>query len=70
MGDGSVRNLEELLAEIAACDTCAAELPLGPRPVLQANRTAKLMIIDQAPGTRVHKTGIPWNDKSGDRLRN
>ena len=66
---GSGRDLSELLAEIDACDICAAELPLGPRPVLRASRTARLMVIGQAPGTRVHETGIPWNDKSGERLR-
>jgi len=44
-------------------------LPLGPRPVLRARPTARLLIIGQAPGTRVHETGIPWNDRSGDRLR-
>ena len=69
MADDSDKNLAELLAEIATCDICAAELPLGPRPLLRASRTAKLMIIGQAPGTRVHATGIPWNDKSGERLR-
>jgi uracil-DNA glycosylase len=48
---------------------CAAELPLGPRPVLRARATARLLIVSQAPGTRVHATGIPFNDRSGDRLR-
>ncbi|MBT6117601.1 MAG: uracil-DNA glycosylase family protein, partial [Rhodospirillaceae bacterium] len=48
---------------------CAAHLPLGPRPVLRASPTARLMIVGQAPGTKVHETGIPWNDPSGDRLR-
>ncbi|MGE4563155.1 MAG: uracil-DNA glycosylase family protein, partial [Rhodospirillales bacterium] len=65
---GSGRDLSKLLAEIDACDICAAELPLGPRPVLRASRTARLMVIGQAPGTRVHETGLPWNDKSGERL--
>ncbi|MBF0335760.1 MAG: uracil-DNA glycosylase family protein, partial [Alphaproteobacteria bacterium] len=44
-------------------------LPLGPRPVLRARASARLLIVGQAPGTRVHETGIPWNDRSGDRLR-
>jgi len=44
-------------------------LPLGPRPVFRVSATAKLLIISQAPGTKVHQTGIPWNDASGDRLR-
>lgn len=61
--------LRRLLAEIGQCRVCAAELPLGPRPVLRASATARLLIIGQAPGTRVHATGIPWNDPSGDRLR-
>ncbi len=49
---------------------CAAVLPLGPRPVFQTAASAKLLIVGQAPGARVHATGIPWNDASGDRLRN
>lgn len=61
--------LDRLLADIRACTTCAAQLPLGPRPVLRAGRSARLLIVGQAPGTRVHATGIPWNDPSGDRLR-
>jgi uracil-DNA glycosylase len=61
--------LAALLTEIRACTLCAAHLPLGPRPVLRASPTARLLIIGQAPGTRVHATGIPWNDRSGDRLR-
>lgn len=61
--------MEELLARIRDCRRCAAHLPLGPRPVLVARPTARLLIVGQAPGTRVHATGIPWNDRSGDRLR-
>ncbi len=52
-----------------ACRTCEAQLPLGPRPVLRASNTARILIIGQAPGTRVHQTGIPWDDPSGERLR-
>lgn len=44
-------------------------MPLGPRPVVRASATARLLIIGQAPGTKVHATGIPFNDPSGDRLR-
>lgn len=44
-------------------------MPLGPRPVLQAGRGARVLVVGQAPGARVHETGIPWNDRSGDRLR-
>jgi uracil-DNA glycosylase len=58
-----------VLADARACRICAADLPLGPRPVLRASVTARLLIVGQAPGTRVHATGIPFNDPSGDRLR-
>ena len=61
--------LTRLSAEIAACTICAEHLPLGPRPVTRLKPDARLLIIGQAPGTRVHETGIPWNDPSGDRLR-
>ncbi len=61
--------LDALLAEARACRHCAESLPLGPRPTLQAGPHARLMIIGQAPGTKVHDTGIPFNDPSGDRLR-
>jgi uracil-DNA glycosylase len=63
------RALDSLLREIRACTLCAADLPLGPRPVLRASGTARLLIAGQAPGTRVHASGIPWDDPSGDRLR-
>ncbi len=61
--------LAALLAEARACRVCEADLPLGPRPVLRAEASARLMIIGQAPGTRVHASGVPWDDASGDRLR-
>ncbi|MEM7368914.1 MAG: uracil-DNA glycosylase family protein [Bacteroidota bacterium] len=61
--------LESLLTEIRACRYCEAHLPLGPRPVLSAAPSARILIAGQAPGTRVHATGIPWNDPSGDKLR-
>ena len=61
--------LETLLATIRACRLCAAHLPLGPRPVLVVEPSARILIIGQAPGTKVHETGIPWNDRSGDTLR-
>ena len=61
--------LDALYAEIRACDICAAHLPLGPRPVLRGKPSARLMIISQAPGTKVHETGLSFNDRSGDRLR-
>lgn len=62
-------DLSDLLAEIRACRRCEAHLPLGPRPVLRAQASARLLLIGQAPGTSVHASGIPWNDASGDRLR-
>ncbi len=61
--------LDRLLAEIRGCDVCAPALPLGPRPVLRAAASARIMIVGQAPGTKVHESGIPWNDASGRRLR-
>lgn len=62
-------SFDALLARIRACRLCEAFLPLGPRPVLQAAATARLLVTSQAPGRRVHLTGIPFNDPSGDRLR-
>ena len=61
--------LAELLGRVRACRHCEADLPLGPRPVLRAGATARLMIVGQAPGTRVHESGVPWDDRSGERLR-
>ena len=61
--------LDAAAAAARACTLCADILPLGPRPVLRVSGTARLLIIGQAPGTKVHATGIPWNDPSGDRLR-
>ncbi len=61
--------LDTLLAEVRACRACETELPFEPRPVLCASTSARLLIVGQAPGTRVHETGIPWNDPSGERLR-
>ena len=62
-------NLEKLLAEIRQCRLCEEHLPLGARPVLRARVSARLLIVGQAPGTKVHASGIPWDDPSGDRLR-
>ncbi len=61
--------LKALLTDIRACRYCEADLPLGPRPVLSAAYDAKILLVGQAPGTKVHATGIPWNDPSGVRLR-
>ncbi|MCW5719520.1 MAG: uracil-DNA glycosylase family protein [Devosia sp.] len=65
----SPTTLSDLLAEIRACRLCAAELPHEPRPVVQAGLGARVLIIGQAPGRKVHESGIPWNDASGERLR-
>jgi len=62
-------SLKRILREVRACRICEAELPLGPRPIVQLASTARLLIIGQAPGSKVHQSGIPWNDASGDRLR-
>jgi uracil-DNA glycosylase len=62
-------DVDELLGEIRACRVCARHLPLGPRPVLQASATSRLLIVSQAPGRRVHASGIPFDDPSGVRLR-
>ena len=61
--------LDELLVAVRACRACERQLPLGPRPVLRASATARILIVGQAPGSRVHSTGIPWDDPSGERLR-
>lgn len=61
--------LASLLGKIRGCAACAALLPCPPRPIVQAGRGARLLIIGQAPGRRVQETGVPWSDASGDRLR-
>lgn len=61
--------LEALLAEIAACRVCAAHLPHEPRPIVRVHAQARILIAGQAPGRLVHETGLPWNDPSGNRLR-
>ena len=61
-------SLSHLLHQVRACTVCG-DLPLGPRPVLQIARSARLLIVGQAPGRKVHETGVPWNDASGERLR-
>ncbi len=58
-----------LQTEIRACTLCTPHLPLGPRPVFQISPTARILIAGQAPGSKVHATGIPFDDASGDRLR-
>ncbi len=64
-----MNTLTHLLEDVRACRLCAEHLPLGPRPVVQLHPDARVLIIGQAPGTKVHETGIPFNDPSGNRLR-
>lgn len=61
--------IDTLLADIRACTVCAAHLPLGPRPIVQMGTRARLLIVGQAPGAKVHASGVPWDDASGRRLR-
>lgn len=65
----TVASTKKLLAEVRACTLCRAHLPLGPRPVLQVHGGARVLIAGQAPGRKVHETGVPFDDASGDRLR-
>ncbi|MEM9759972.1 MAG: uracil-DNA glycosylase family protein [Pseudomonadota bacterium] len=67
MGQGA--DLSVLVSDVRACRLCAAELPLGPRPVIQVHDDSRVLIVGQAPGRRVHETGRPFNDPSGVRLR-
>jgi uracil-DNA glycosylase len=62
-------SLARLLAEIAACRACAGDLPHEPRPVVRVSSETRLLICGQAPGRRVHESGLPFDDPSGDRLR-
>ena len=62
-------DMEALLTAVRACRACEQMLPLGPRPVLRASAAARILIVGQAPGSKVHASGIPWDDASGDHLR-
>jgi len=68
-GRDAQAELDAFLRELRACTVCAAHLPLGPRPIVRGNASARLLITSQAPGTRVHETGLTFNDRSGDVLR-
>lgn len=63
------QDLNSLLVAVRGCRVCEAHLPLGPRPVLQAASSARILVVGQAPGVRVHTSGVPWDDASGERLR-
>lgn len=62
-------DLSTLSAHARACVACAAALPFGPRPVFQVSATARILIASQAPGSRVHASGVPFSDPSGEQLR-
>ena len=69
MSEVNYRTLEVLLEAVRDCRACEPHLPLGPRPILRAGEPARILGVGQAPGARVHTTGIPWDDPSGERLR-
>lgn len=69
MNETGYPTLDALLSAVRKCRACERHLPLGPRPVLRAGETARILVVGQAPGVRVHVTGIPWDDPSGERLR-
>ncbi|TXG37268.1 uracil-DNA glycosylase family protein [Seonamhaeicola maritimus] len=61
--------MQQLLKEIKQCTICKAHLPFGPRPVVSVHTNSKIVIVGQAPGTKVHASGVPWDDASGKQLR-
>ncbi|MGI9262912.1 MAG: uracil-DNA glycosylase family protein [Woeseiaceae bacterium] len=69
MSKNTAIGFEQLLQSVRQCRICADALPMGPRPVLQLDPAARILIAGQAPGRRVHECGIPFDDPSGDRLR-
>jgi uracil-DNA glycosylase len=65
----AARFLAELLQQVRSCQACAAFLPHGVRPVLQVDERARILVVGQAPGRKVHESGVPFDDASGERLR-
>ena len=65
----SRKKLDALTLDIRACTICKKHLPFPPKPVVRPSHSAKIIIVGQAPGTKVHESGIPWNDQSGAKLR-
>lgn len=63
------KSLEKLLKDVKACKVCEAHLPLGPKPVLRIHPDARILVSGQAPGIKVHQSGLSWNDRSGKKLR-
>ncbi len=68
MARATAQNLTTILRQVRACTLCAGHIP-EPNPVLIADARANILVVGQAPGTKVHASGIPWNDASGKRLR-
>ncbi|MFT5519984.1 MAG: uracil-DNA glycosylase [Enterobacterales bacterium] len=64
-----MKTFESLLTKVRACNLCETNLPLGPRPIVQLHPNAKILIVGQAPGKKVHLSGVPFDDASGSRLR-
>jgi uracil-DNA glycosylase len=64
-----IPNLPSVLQQVRACTVCAPHLPLGPKPLLAASSRSRILLIGQAPGRIAHESGVPWSDRSGDRLR-
>lgn len=64
-----MNRLNKLAQKVRACAICTEHLPLGPRPIISVSEQSRVLIIGQAPGIRVHESGVPWDDPSGDRLR-
>ncbi|MFO8140619.1 MAG: uracil-DNA glycosylase family protein [Marinobacter sp.] len=62
-------SFEALIDQVRACTLCRDQLPLGPRPVVQLSESSRILVVGQAPGRKAHETGMPFNDPSGDRLR-
>lgn len=62
-------DFDQLVQQVRACTLCKDVLPEGPRPVVQLSRSSRILVVGQAPSRKVHETGIPFNDPSGDRLR-
>ena len=65
----AARRTLALLEEVRACRICEDALPLGPRPIVQLSPSSRVLVVGQAPGSRVHETGVPFDDPSGERLR-
>lgn len=61
--------VSSLLTEIKKCELCKEHLPLAPNPIVQFSKSSRILIVGQAPGLLAHNSSIPWNDKSGERLR-